>query len=326
MRAVAAAAAGGPEVLQVRECPVPQPGPREVLVRVVAAGVNRPDVQQRLGVYPPPPGVTDILGLEVAGEVAAVAAGVSRWRPGDAVAALVPGGGYGEYVAVHEDNALPVPSGLSMVEAAAVPETFFTVWTNVFEAGGLKPGDALLVHGGSSGIGTTAIQLAKALGSFVIATAGSAEKCDACRRIGADLAVNHREADFVIETKRATQGRGADVILDMVGGDYVARNYQAAAVRGRIVQIAFLKGSQVALDLRPLMTKRLIHTGSTLRGRPVEEKARLARALEQHVWPLLAAGRCRPVIDSTFPLARAADAHRRLEEGTHVGKVVLTLA
>ncbi len=325
MRAVVAPTSGGPEVLRLEKRPVPSPGDGEILVRTVAAGVNRPDVFQRRGLYPPPPGAPDILGLEIAGEVAAVGAGAAQFQRGDIVMALIPGGGYAEYAVVHESNALGVPNGLSMVEAAAVPETYFTVWTNVFERGRLQAGETLLVHGGTSGIGTTALQLAKAFGARVIATAGSTRKCDACRALGADVAINYKEQDFVAGTKAATGGRGADLILDMVGGDYVARNYEAAAVEGRIVQIAFLKESEVTHDLRPLMVKRLTHTGSTLRPRSVAQKAAIARALTEKVVPLLAQGQVKPVIDCTFPLNEVARAHQRMEAGEHIGKIVLTI-
>jgi NADPH2:quinone reductase len=303
---------------------VPSLGEGEILVRVGAAGVNRPDVLQRQGLYAPPPGAPDILGLEIAGEVAAAGAGAVRFNPGDRVMALVPGGGYAEYALAHESNALPVPQGISVVEAGAIPETFFTVWTNVFERGRLQPGETLLVHGGASGIGTTAIQLAKAFGARVIATAGSARKCDACRTLGADVAIIYREQDFVAETLAWTDGRGADVILDMVGGDYVTRNYDAAAVEGRIVQIAHQKASEVTLDLRRLMVKRLTHTGSTLRPRAVADKGAIAQALEEKVLPLLAQGRVKPLIDSTFPLNEVVRAHARMESGEHIGKIVLT--
>ena len=325
MRAVVAPTAGGPEVLTVENRAVPSAGEGHIVVRVAAAGVNRPDVVQRKGLYPPPPGAPDILGLEIAGEVAAVGPGVMRFQLGDMVMGLVPGGGYAEYALVHESNALPIPQGLSVIEAGAIPETYFTVWTNVFERGRLQSGETLLVHGGTSGIGTTAIQLAKAFGARVLATAGSAHKCEACRALGADVAINYREQDFVAKTNAATSGRGADVILDMVGGDYVTRNYDAAAVEGRIIQIAHLKGSDVTLDLRRLMVKRLTHTGSTLRPRSVAEKAAIARALEEKVLPLLAQGRVKPVIDSTFPLEEAARAHARMEAGEHIGKIVLTI-
>ncbi|HEU4519475.1 MAG TPA: NAD(P)H-quinone oxidoreductase [Microvirga sp.] len=323
MRAVIAEGGGGPEVLKLATRPVPRPGPGEILVRVAAAGVNRPDVLQRQGAYPPPPGAPDILGLEIAGEVVETGAGAARFAPGARVMALVAGGGYADYAVVHETNALPVPDGLTFKQAGAVPETYFTVWTNVFERGALKEGETFLVHGGTSGIGTTAIQLAKAFGARVIATAGSAGKCDACRELGADLAVNYREADFVKAVKDFTGGRGADVILDMVGGDYIPRNHEAAAQDGRIVQIAFLKTSKVELNFMRLMLKRLTHTGSTLRSRPVAEKAAIAAALADRVLPLLAGGRCLPVMDSEFPLERVADAHRRMDGGEHIGKIVL---
>jgi NADPH:quinone reductase len=325
MRAIAAPRPGGPEALELQLRPRPVPADREVLVRVEAAGVNRPDVHQRQGHYPPPPGVTDVLGLEIAGEVAALGPNAGIHRLGARVTALVPGGGYADYCLAHETNALPIPAGFTAIEAAAIPETHFTVWTNVFARGALKAGETLLVHGGTSGIGTTAIALAKAFGASVIATAGSDEKAAECERLGADLGVNYRKADFVAETLRATGGRGADVILDMVGGDYVERNYAAAALDGRIVQIAFLKGQKVTVDLRPIMVKRLIHTGSTLRPRSPAEKAVIADALRDKVWPLLEAGRCRPVIDSVFPLPEVVKAHERLESAEHVGKVMLTM-
>jgi NADPH2:quinone reductase len=325
MRAIRVAAPGGPEAMVLADAPRPSPGAGEILVKVEAAGVNRVDVMQRRGVYPPPPGAPDILGLEVAGEVVALGPGASRHALGARVAALVPGGGYAEYCLAHESNALPIPRGLSAVEAAAIPEAFFTVWTNVFERGALKAGETLLAHGGSSGIGTTAIQLAKAFGARVIATAGSDEKARECVRLGADRAVISRAEVFVAATLAATDGKGADVILDMVGGDYVARNYAAAAIDGRIVQIAFLSGQRVEIDLRVLMAKRLFHTGSMLRPLSVGEKAAIAEALRAKVWPLLAEGRCKPVIDSVFPLAEAAEAHRRMESSAHIGKIVLTL-
>lgn len=321
MTAIAISAPGGPEVLVPVRLPVPVPGPGHILVRVRAAGVNRPDVLQRMGAYPPPPGAPETPGLEIAGEVVGVGAGVRRYEAGDRVCALVPGGGYAEYAVVHEDNALPVPPGLSMVEAAAIPETFFTVWTNVFDRGGLKEGETLLIHGGSSGIGTTAIMLAKALGARVIVTAGSEDKCRACRDLGADLAINYRTEDFVAVL--AAQKIQADVILDMVGADYVARNVRVAALHGRIVNIAFQKGSKVEIDLMPVMLKRLILTGSTLRPRTVAEKAEVARALEETVWPLIAAEQVRPVIFRTFPLAEAAAAHALMESSEHIGKIVL---
>ncbi len=323
MRAIEIRGFGGPEVLVPAERPVPVPGPGEVLVRVAAAGVNRPDVAQRRGVYPPPPGASDIPGLEIAGEVVALGPGAARHRVGDRVTALVTGGGYAEFCAAHEALALPVPEGLSLTEAAALPETLFTVWHNVFERGRLTAGETLLIHGGSSGIGTTAIQLAHARGARVIATAGSDEKCAACRRLGAEQAVNYRTADFVAAVKTATGGRGADVILDMVGGSYLNRNLEAAAVEGRIVQIAVLEGGQPEIALFTLMRKRLTLTGSTLRPRPVADKAAMARAILAEVWPLVAAGRLRPPIDRVYPLAGAAEAHRRMESSAHIGKIVL---
>ncbi|MBO1905228.1 NAD(P)H-quinone oxidoreductase [Microvirga sp. 3-52] len=325
MRAVIADGSGGPEVLKVVQRPVPEPKEGEILVRVKAAGVNRPDVIQRQGGYPPPPGAPDILGLEIAGEVTANGPNAARFAVGTPVMALVPGGGYADYAIVHESNALPIPAGLSFEEAGAIPETYFTVWTNVFDRGRLQSGETLLVHGGTSGIGTTAIQLARAFGATVIATAGSQEKCDACLRLGADVAVNYRNQDFVTATKEATGGRGADVILDMVGGDYIPRNYEAAAQDGRIVQIAFLQSPKAEVDFRRLMVKRLTHTGSTLRPRSPAEKAGIAEALEDKVWPLLAQGRCRPVMDSTFAFEDVAKAHARMDGGQHIGKIVLRL-
>ena len=325
MTAIAIPAPGGPEVLVPEERPVPQPGAGEILVKVAAAGVNRPDVMQRMGLYPPPKGASDIPGLEIAGEVVAVGDGVRRWKTGDRVTALVAGGGYAEYCPVHESNALPIPQGLSEVEAAAVPETFFTVWHNTFERGALKRGETLLVHGGSSGIGTTAIQLAKAFGARVITTAGSPEKCEACRKLGADVAVNYRTEDFVATTKEATGGKGAEVIVDMVGGDYIERNYEAAAVDGRIVQIAFQGSPKATVDFRRIMLKRLTHTGSTLRSRSVADKAAIARAVEENVWSLIAAGKVKPIIYRTFPLREAAAAHALMESSQHIGKIVLTL-
>jgi len=325
MTAIGIRAPGGPDVLVPEERPVAAAGAGEVLVKVTAAGVNRPDVMQRQGSYPPPPGASDIPGLEIAGEVVALGAGVTRWKLGDQVTALVAGGGYAQYCPVHETNALPAPPNLSLVEAAAIPETFFTVWHNAFERGGLKSGETLLVHGGSSGIGTTAIQLAKAFGARVITTAGSAEKCEACRRLGADVAVNYRSEDFVAATKAATGGKGAELILDMVGGDYIERNYEAAAVEGRIVQIAFQGNPRATVNFVRIMLKRLVHTGSTLRARTVADKAAIARALEAKVWPLIAAGTVKPVIYRTFPLAEAAAAHALMETSTHIGKIVLTV-
>jgi putative PIG3 family NAD(P)H quinone oxidoreductase len=285
--------------------------------------VNRPDVLQRQGGYPPPPGASDIPGLEVAGRIVAVGPEAGPWQAGDPVCALVAGGGYAEYCAAPAPQCLPVPGKLNLTQAAALPETFFTVWTNVFDRGRLKAGETFLVHGGSSGIGTTAIQLAHAFGARVIATAGSAEKCDSCRKLGADIAVNYREEDFAAKVTDATGGRGADVILDMVGGDYILRNLKCLAVEGRLVQIAFLKGSTAEINLLPLMLKRQTVTGSTLRPRSVAEKGVIAQALREKVWPLLEAGKIAPVIHATFPLAQAAEAHRLMESSAHVGKIVL---
>jgi len=315
---------GGPDVLKPTRLPVPRRGDGELLIRVAAAGVNRPDVMQRQGVYPPPPGASDIPGLEVAGEVAA-AGGMSRFRIGDQVTALVTGGGYAEYCLADERAALAFPAGFDAVQAAALPETFFTVWQNVFERGGLKAGETFLVHGGSSGIGTTAIQLAKAFGARVYTTAGTAEKCAACEKLGADRAINYREEDFVAILKAETAGKGVDLILDMVGGDYVDRNIQVAAEDGRIHQIAFQSGSKATADLMRLMLKRVTLTGSTLRARPMEVKNRLARRLEEQVWPLLGKGQIKPVIDSTFALEKASEAHRRMETNAHIGKIILTV-
>jgi putative PIG3 family NAD(P)H quinone oxidoreductase len=326
MTAIAIRAPGGPDMLLAEQRPLPRPGEGEVLVKVAAAGVNRPDVMQRQGLYPPPAGATDIPGLEIAGEVVALGAGARRWKLGDKVMALVVGGGYAEYCPAHESHALPVPEDLTLIAAAAIPETFFTVWHNVFERGRLQSGETLLVHGGSSGIGTAAIQLAKAFGARAIATAGSAEKCEACRRLGADPAVNYKEQDFVAAAKAATDGRGADVILDMVGGDYIERNYEAAAVEGRVVQIAFQTSSKASVDFRRIMLKRLTHTGSTLRARSIADKGAIARAVEERVLPLIAAGRVRPLIDSTFPLGEASAAHKRMETSAHIGKIVLAVA
>jgi NADPH:quinone reductase len=324
MTAIGIKAPGGPDMLVAQDRPLPQLGAGEVLVQVAAAGVNRPDVMQRQGHYPPPPGATDIPGLEIAGQVAALGPGASRWKEGDQIMALVVGGGYAQYCPAHESHALPVPPGLALIEAAAVPETFFTVWHNVFQRGRLQAGETLLVHGGSSGIGTTAIQLAKAFGARVITTAGSQPKCDACRRLGADVCVNYKSEDFVAATKAATSGKGADLILDMVGGDYIRRNYEAAAVEGRVVQIAVQGGAKATVDFSRLMLKRLTHTGSTLRARSVADKAAIASAVELHVLPLLGEAKVRPLIDSTFPLAQAAAAHARMESGEHIGKIVLT--
>lgn len=325
MTVIAIRAPGGPEVLTPELRPVPTPGAGEILIKVAAAGVNRPDVMQRMGQYPPPPGAPDIPGLEIAGEVVACGSGVTRWKERDKVMALVVGGGYSEYCLAHESHALPVPSGLSLIEAAAVPETFFTVWYNAFERGRLAAGETALIHGGTSGIGTTAIQLAKAFGARAIATAGTPEKCEACRKLGAEVAINYKTEDFVEATKKATGGRGADLVLDIIGGDYIERNYEAAAVEGRILQIAFQSSPRATVDFRRLMLKRLTHTGSTLRARAVADKAAIARAIEAKVLPLIATGRVKPVIDSTFALREAAAAHARMDSSQHIGKIVLTL-
>ncbi|HYD98668.1 MAG TPA: NAD(P)H-quinone oxidoreductase [Alphaproteobacteria bacterium] len=326
MTAIEIAAPGGPEVLRPAGRPVPKPGPGEVLIQVVAAGVNRPDLLQRQGKYPPPPGTTDIPGLEVAGLVVALGEGAdAAFLVGDQVCALLAGGGYAEYAVAPLQQCLRVPAGLTLIEAAALPETFFTVWHNVFERGRLEPGETLLVHGGASGIGTTAIMLAKAFGATVIATAGTAEKCRQCELLGADRAIDYREEDFVAETMTATNGRGVDVVLDMVGGDYVARNIQVLKVEGRHVTIAGQRGYKVELDLLPVMRKRLTLTGSALRARSVEEKGAIATALYERVWPLLAAGAVRPRIHATYRLEAAAEAHAALERGDHVGKIVLTV-
>lgn len=325
MTAIEIRAPGGPDVLTPTCRPVPRPGEGEVLVEVRAAGINRPDVLQRLGRYEPPPGVTDIPGLEIAGRVAAVGPGVDAWREGDEVCALVAGGGYAEYCVAPAGQCLPVPRGLSMAEAAAVPETFFTVWSNVFERGRLREGESFLVHGGSSGIGTTAIQLARAFGARVFATAGKAEKCRACEELGAERAVNYREEDFVAVVKDLTAGKGVDVVLDMVGGDYIPRSIEAMAMDGRHVSIAFLQGTKVTLNMFPVMTKRLTLTGSTLRARPVADKAAIAAQLREKVWPRLEGGSVRPVLYRTFPLAEAAAAHALMESSEHIGKIVLAV-
>ena len=315
---------GGPEVLLPETRAVPTPGPGEILIKVMAAGVNRPDVAQRSGSYPPPPGASDLPGLEVAGEVAAVGPGVTRHKRGDKVMSLVAGGGYAQYCIAQDAQAMTVPPSLSMIEAAAIPETLMTVWHNVFERGALKAGETLLIHGGSSGIGTMAIQLAKAFGAKVIVTVGSKDKADACLKLGANRAVNYKTEDFVTETKNATDGAGANVILDMVGGDYIERNYDAAAVEGRVVQIAFLAGTpKASANFAKLMVKRLHHTGSTLRPRSNVDKAAMVAAIEAKVIPLLREGRIKPLIDSTFPLKKAAEAHRRMDTSEHIGKIVL---
>lgn len=323
MTAISISQPGGPNVLKPISVAVPGIKPDEVLIKVVAAGVNRPDVLQRMGAYPPPKDASPLPGLEVSGNIAAIGSQCKRYKLGERVCALVAGGGYAEFCAVDEGSVLPVPTSLTMTEAAAVPETFFTVWHNVFERGALKPGETLLVHGGTSGIGTTAIQLAAKFGAYVIATAGSDEKCEACLKIGADRAVNYKTGDFLAAVREATDGKGADVILDMVGGSYIAKNYECAAMDGRIVQIAFLNGARAEADFSKLMMKRLTHTGSTLRARSLEFKAHLARELEKHVWPLLEERSVTPVMDRIFPLREAWRAHERMEEGTHIGKIVL---
>ncbi len=314
---------GGPEALKLGTRPVPEPGHGEVLVKVASAGVNRPDVMQRQGVYPPPPGASDILGLEIAGTVAKVGAGVAEWREGDEVCALVTGGGYAEYCPAPAAQVLPVPEGVGLERAGGLPETFFTVWTNVFDRAGLRAGERLLVHGGSSGIGTTAIQMASQLGARVFATAGSREKCDACLALGAERAVNYREEDFVEALKEPTGGM--DVILDMVAGDYVQKNISLLRPEGRLVHIAFLGGHKVELNLMPTMLKRLSVLGSTLRPQSIEAKADIARALNERIWPLIGNGRIKPVVDSTFPLADAVKAHERIDGGAHIGKIILTM-
>jgi putative PIG3 family NAD(P)H quinone oxidoreductase len=316
---------GGPEVLLPETRAVPVPAPGEILVKVQAAGVNRPDVAQRSGSYPPPPGASDLPGLEISGEVVALGAGATRHKLGDKVMSLVAGGGYAQYCIAQDAQAMAVPPALSMLEAGAIPETLMTVWHNVFERGGLKEGETLLVHGGSSGIGTMAIQLAKAFGSKVIVTVGSKEKADACTKLGADRAINYKTEDFVAEVKASTGGAGANVILDMVGGDYIERNYDAAAIDGRVVQIAFLGGPKATVNFARLMVKRLTHTGSTLRPRSNADKAKMVAAIEAKVLPLLREGRIKPLMDSTFALEKAADAHRRMESSEHIGKIVLAV-
>ena len=323
MTAIEIAEPGGPEVLRAASVTRPDPKAGEVLIKVAAAGVNRPDVLQRKGHYPPPAGASPLPGLEVAGTVVAAAPDVTAPRIGDQVCALVTGGGYAEYCVAPAPTCLPVPTQLDMTEAAALPETFFTVWTNVFDRAGLKSGETILIHGGSSGIGTTAIQLARAFGARVLATAGSAEKCAACAELGAQKAINYRDEDFVAVAKASTDDRGVDVILDMVGGDYIARNIEAMAVDGRHVSIAFLTGAKVTVNMQQIMVKRLTLTGSTLRARPVTEKAVIAQSLQKSVWPLLEQGTVRPVVFRTFPLGDAAKAHALMESGAHIGKIVL---
>ena len=314
---------GGPEVLVPVERPVPTIGPGDVLVKVGAAGVNRPDVLQRQGRYPPPPGVTDIPGLEVAGTIEAVGSSVTSWQPGDRVCALVSGGGYAEFCAVPAPQCLPAPRGMDVTHAAALPETTFTVWTNVFERGRLTKGETILIHGGSSGIGTTAIQLAHAAGAHVYATAGSGEKCAACESLGAQKAINYRQTDFVAAIKDLTNGRGVDVVLDMVAGDYVQRNIEVLAMNGRLVMIGRQGGVKSEIDVMPILRKRLVLTGSTLRTRSIEEKGALAQSVYQHVWPLFESGAVRVIVHQTFPLPLAAAAHRLMESSAHVGKIVL---
>ena len=317
---------GGAECLRLVEGPIPEPGPADVLVRVAYAGINRPDVFQRSGSYPPPPDASPLLGLEISGEIVAVGRDVQEWKVGDQVCALTPGGGYAEYCVAPAEHCLPVPKGLSLLEAAALPETYFTVWSNVFQRGRLQAGESFLVHGGSSGIGLTAIQLAKQFGAKVFTTLGSQEKAEACQRAGADRVINYHEEDYVEVIAEATEGNGVDVILDMVGGDYIARNIKSLAIEGRLVQIAFLKGSRVELDTSAIMRKRLTFTGSTLRPRSRADKAGIARELREQVWPLLEQGRCHPVIHATFPLSEVADAHRLMESSQHIGKIMLEVA
>lgn len=316
---------GGPEVLLPETRPVPVPGAGELLVKVAAAGVNRPDVAQRSGSYPPPPGASDLPGLEIAGEVVAVGPGAAQHKIGDKVMSLVAGGGYAEYCIAPDAQAISVPDTLSITEAGATPETLMTVWHNVFERGKLQAGETMLIHGGSSGIGTMAIQLAKAFGAKVIVTVGSTDKADACLKLGADHAINYKTQDFVTVSRELTGGNGPNLIIDMVGGDYIEKNYDAAAMDGRIVQIAFLGGPKATVNFAKLMTKRLVHTGSTLRPRSPADKAAMVAAIEAKVMPLIRAGKVRPLMDSTFPLRNAADAHRRMETSQHIGKIVLTV-
>jgi NADPH2:quinone reductase len=316
---------GGPEVLLPETRPVPTPGAGELLVKVAAAGVNRPDVAQRSGSYPPPPGASDLPGLEIAGEVVAVGPGATQHKVGDKVMSLVAGGGYAEYCIAPDAQAIAVPDTLSMIEAGATPETLMTVWHNVFERGKLQAGETMMIHGGSSGIGTMAIQLAKAFGAKVIVTVGSTDKAEACLKLGADHAINYKTQDFVTVSRELTGGNGPNLIIDMVGGDYIEKNYDAAAMDGRIVQIAFLGGPKATVNFAKLMTKRLVHTGSTLRPRSLADKAAMVAAIEAKVMPLIRAGKVKPLIDSTFPLRNAADAHRRMETSQHVGKIVLTV-
>ena len=323
MKHIAITEFGGPEALRLVSGEAPAPGPGQVLIEVAAAGINRPDVMQRQGKYPPPPGASDIPGLEIAGAVTAVGAGVAWPGPGAEVCALVAGGGYAEFAVADAALCLPVPKGLSVVEAAALPETFFTVWSNLFDRAGLKAGESVLIHGGGSGIGTTAIQLAKAFGATVFTTAGNEDKCRVCRELGADRAVNYNKEDFVEVCKDATAGRGVDVILDMVAGDYVNRNIEVAAAEGRYVFIAGLRGFSASVSVRSIMLKRLLLTGSTLRPRPVAFKAAIAAALRRHVWPLLEAGKIKPVVHTALPLREASAGHRMMEASEHIGKIML---
>ena len=325
MRAVEISKPGGPEVLKIGERALPQPKPHEILVRVAAAGVNRPDILQRMGLYAVPPDASDLPGLEIAGTVATVGASVGMWKVGDQVCALVHGGGYAEYCVVPEVQALPVPKGLSLTEAASLPETFFTVYSNVFDRGSLKAGEIFLVQGGSSGIGVTAIQMAAAMGNRVFATAGSDEKCAACVKLGAEKAFNYRSGDWAEELKAATGGKGVNVILDMVGGDYVPKELKLLADEGRLVMIAFLRGMKTEIDLSVIMQKRLQITGSTLRPRPIEFKGQVAKSLRERIWPLIDAGKIKPVLYKTFALAEASEAHKLMETSTHIGKIVLTV-
>lgn len=325
MRYIAVDSHGGPEQMRMAEGPRPTPGPGEVLIKVAAAGVNRPDVAQRMGLYPPPPDASPILGLEVAGEIVELGEGVDKRLLGNKVCALVNGGGYAEFALAPAGQCLRVPANLTLAEAAALPETFFTVWTNVFDRAQLKAGETFLVHGGSSGIGSTAIQLAKAMGARVFTTAGSDKKCEFCRLLGADLAVNYRQQDFVELIQQATDGKGVDVILDMVGGDYIPRNIQLAALDGRIVSIAFLGGAKATVNFAPVMMKRLTLTGSTLRPQSSAAKAAIADNLREQVWPLIEAGKVTPRIDARFPLEQVVDAHKLMESSQHMGKIVLIM-
>lgn len=325
MKQVRFSGPGGPEVIEIETAPVPQPGAGQVLIAVAAAGINRPDCLQRAGGYPPPPGATTVPGLEVSGHIVAVGAGVAESRVGEAVCALLISGGYAEYAVADEALCLPVPKPLSLLEAAGLPETYFTVYDNVFTRGRLRAGETILIHGGSSGIGSTAIQLAKQFGATVYATAGSPEKCDFCRSLGADEAIDYRAQDFLAEVKRLTDGKGVNVVLDMVGGPYIQRNIAALAVEGRLVQIAFLQGPKAELDLTPMMIRRLTLTGSTLRPRSVALKAEIAAKLREAIWPLLEAGAVKPIIHATFPLEQARQGHELMESSAHLGKIMLTV-